>query len=277
MPGRHVPAGAEAPDGIRRRSMGAKIWEAEIGRSYSHVGVANGIVYAGTRHQDANEASSLYAHDAVTGARLATFPLPTVVRARGSRRNSVYIGFGNLGAGGLLALSLCARTGFVASCQRHRPKESVPTPADRVKQETQQLIKAVKCTSPPVDVEGIARYLGAQVIYEPFTEDMSGVLVKEKKGIVIGVNSSVFQNASAIHDRSRMWSSSAQPQRRNFRCYRTVRSQSTKKLLHDPPWRLIATKKAAESLCCGIAYAGAFLGRRNPTVEPRGLFGQLSE
>lgn len=60
---------------------------------------------------------------------------------------------------------------------------------DRVRQEAEQLLKAVRCTSPPVDVEAIAKYLGAQVIYEPFGEDMSGVLVKEKKGIVIGVNS----------------------------------------------------------------------------------------
>ena len=88
--------------------MGAKIWEAEIGRSYSHVGVANGVVYAGTRDQDANEASSLYAHDAVTGARLATFPLPQRSSARAVvDGNSVFIGFGELGAGGLMALSLC--------------------------------------------------------------------------------------------------------------------------------------------------------------------------
>jgi len=65
----------------------------------------------------------------------------------------------------------------------------MPTLADRVKHETEQLLKATKCTSAPIDVEALAKYLGAQVVYEPFTEDMSGVLVKEKKGIVIGVNS----------------------------------------------------------------------------------------
>ncbi len=63
------------------------------------------------------------------------------------------------------------------------------TPVDRVKAETEQLLKAAKCTTPPVDVEAIASFLGAQVVYEPFTEDMSGVLVKERKAIVIGVNS----------------------------------------------------------------------------------------
>jgi outer membrane protein assembly factor BamB len=50
---------------------GGTVWDDEIGRSWSHVGIANGVLYAST-----NEAAEFYAYDAATGARLATFALP---------------------------------------------------------------------------------------------------------------------------------------------------------------------------------------------------------
>jgi outer membrane protein assembly factor BamB len=84
------------------------LWEEEIGRSYSHVAVVNGIVWAGTNDTDNDGASWLYAHDAATGARLATFPLPKTSSARVAvDENSVYVGYGILSPGGFLALSLC--------------------------------------------------------------------------------------------------------------------------------------------------------------------------
>jgi hypothetical protein len=89
------------------------VWETpdDIGRSYSHVAVVNGIVWAGTNDVDDNDASWLYAHDAASGARLATFPLPKSSAARVAvDDDSVYVGYGfgaAADAGGVLALSLC--------------------------------------------------------------------------------------------------------------------------------------------------------------------------
>jgi outer membrane protein assembly factor BamB len=84
------------------------VWEEEIGRSYSHVAVVNGIVWATTNDTDDTGASWLYAHDAATGARLATFPLPKDSSARVAvEGDSIYVGYGVGSDGGLLALSLC--------------------------------------------------------------------------------------------------------------------------------------------------------------------------
>jgi polyvinyl alcohol dehydrogenase (cytochrome) len=90
-------------------TTGATAWAEEIGRSWSHVGVANGVVYAGTQDTDGDtDASWLYAHDASTGARLATFPLPRNSAARAAVvGDTVYVGFGIGGGGGVTALSLC--------------------------------------------------------------------------------------------------------------------------------------------------------------------------
>ncbi len=89
-------------------TTGQTVWEDEIGRSWSHVAVANGVVYAGTQTvDDVTDASSYYAYDAATGQRLATFPLPHASTARASIvGDTVYVGYG-LSEGGVLALSLC--------------------------------------------------------------------------------------------------------------------------------------------------------------------------
>ncbi|MBI3805328.1 MAG: ImmA/IrrE family metallo-endopeptidase [Nitrospirae bacterium] len=55
--------------------------------------------------------------------------------------------------------------------------------------EAQRLLKESKITQAPVDIEAIAKKLGAVVSYEVFKEDLSGVLVKESSRTVIGVNS----------------------------------------------------------------------------------------
>jgi outer membrane protein assembly factor BamB len=90
-------------------TTGMTIWEDEIGRSWSHVAVENGVLYAGTQAKDPVTAESwLYAYDAASGTRLATFTLPTSSTARAAVvGDTVYVGYG-LGAGsGLRAYSLC--------------------------------------------------------------------------------------------------------------------------------------------------------------------------
>jgi Zn-dependent peptidase ImmA (M78 family) len=51
------------------------------------------------------------------------------------------------------------------------------------------LLKRAHVSSAPVDVDAIALVCGAAVSYEPFDDDLSGVLIKRKTKIVIGVNS----------------------------------------------------------------------------------------
>jgi hypothetical protein len=89
------------------------LWEEEIGRSWSATTFANGVVYAGTNATEgATEASWLYAHDAATGARLATFSLPNTLTSRVAvDESAIYVGYGFL-SGGLRAYALC-RNGTV--------------------------------------------------------------------------------------------------------------------------------------------------------------------
>lgn len=51
------------------------------------------------------------------------------------------------------------------------------------------LLEQHKALSAPIDVEQLATKVGAVVSYEVFKEDLSGVCIKEKHRIVIGVNS----------------------------------------------------------------------------------------
>jgi outer membrane protein assembly factor BamB len=90
-------------------TTGGTVWEDEIGRSWSHVAVANGVVYAGTNAtDDTGMASWLYAYDAASGQRLATFPLPLSSAARAAiDGNSVYVGYGLGGGGGIVTFSSC--------------------------------------------------------------------------------------------------------------------------------------------------------------------------
>lgn len=59
-----------------------------------------------------------------------------------------------------------------------------------VKAAAKKLLKGCDITKAPVSVEELAKHLGVTINYEPFKEDLSGVLVKDKKRTVIGVNSS---------------------------------------------------------------------------------------
>lgn len=60
---------------------------------------------------------------------------------------------------------------------------------DKVKAAAQKCLKESEITQSPINVELIADRVGAIISYESFNEDLSGVLVKEKDRIVIGVNS----------------------------------------------------------------------------------------
>jgi Zn-dependent peptidase ImmA (M78 family) len=54
----------------------------------------------------------------------------------------------------------------------------------------EQLLKQCKVKAPPVQVEEIARMLGAQIRYSPFEGELAGMLVRgDEDQIVIGVNS----------------------------------------------------------------------------------------
>ena len=81
---------------------GTTLWTDDIGGSWSGIGLAGGVVYAGTR-----VASEFYAYDAATGMRLATFPLPTTSVSQATVvGENLYIGYGIFGGGGVRAFSL---------------------------------------------------------------------------------------------------------------------------------------------------------------------------
>jgi len=92
-------------------STGATIWTHEIGRSWSSVGVADGIVYAGTNEQNDDSSSQFFAVDAATGTRLGTYPVPSSAIGRPLvAGDTVFVPYGtlsNFGVGGVRALALC--------------------------------------------------------------------------------------------------------------------------------------------------------------------------
>lgn len=61
--------------------------------------------------------------------------------------------------------------------------------ARRPIQAAQKLLADHGVTEAPINVQELAGQAGAIVSYEAFKEDLSGVLVKEKTRVVIGVNS----------------------------------------------------------------------------------------
>lgn len=52
-----------------------------------------------------------------------------------------------------------------------------------------EILKRFGITEPPVPAENIARGLGAQITYEPFEGEISGMLLRDQDTLVIGVNS----------------------------------------------------------------------------------------
>jgi Zn-dependent peptidase ImmA (M78 family) len=60
---------------------------------------------------------------------------------------------------------------------------------DKVKAAALKCLKDCGITKAPTNVETVAAKTGAIISYESYSEDLSGVLVKEKNRIVMGVNS----------------------------------------------------------------------------------------
>jgi outer membrane protein assembly factor BamB len=111
-----------------RAADGAALWSDEIGRSWSNVGLANGLVFSGTNAQRMGCAidgspcsaetgcvtgacingSSFFVHDASDGTRLNEFFLPaTSASGAAIAGGTVYVGYGIFGTvGGVLALSV---------------------------------------------------------------------------------------------------------------------------------------------------------------------------
>lgn len=63
-----------------------------------------------------------------------------------------------------------------------------------IKNATKELLNKYGITQIPIDIESLAAQAGAVLSYEPFKEELSGVLVKENDRTVIGVNSTHPKN-----------------------------------------------------------------------------------
>jgi outer membrane protein assembly factor BamB len=89
-------------------TTGATVWEEEIGRSWAHAAVANGVVFAGTNDEADDASSWIYAHDAATGARLRTFDVPSTSTARAAVAGDTLVLAYGINSGGLRGYALCA-------------------------------------------------------------------------------------------------------------------------------------------------------------------------
>jgi Zn-dependent peptidase ImmA (M78 family) len=60
--------------------------------------------------------------------------------------------------------------------------------AKTIDQQSAELLRKMNLLSVPVDVEGVAQKLGAEVVYGDLEDDMSGFLLREKEVVKIAVN-----------------------------------------------------------------------------------------
>jgi cysteine-rich repeat protein len=93
-----APPVSPAPDHLMAFDVndGHVVWSDDIGPSWGHVGISNGVLFTG-----ANGKLEFYAYDADTGARLATFPLPAATSSKATvDGTSLYIGYGIFGTTG---------------------------------------------------------------------------------------------------------------------------------------------------------------------------------
>jgi Zn-dependent peptidase ImmA (M78 family) len=60
---------------------------------------------------------------------------------------------------------------------------------ERIAREALRLLRECSIHRPPVRVEVIAKHLGAVLRYEPFEDDVSGVLFRDRQSTTIGVSS----------------------------------------------------------------------------------------
>lgn len=82
---------------------GSTVWTAPFEQSWAHAGVGQGIVVSGS-----NAEAAFFCHDARTGRRLASFPLPATTVSRAAIvGDRLYIGYGiTTNAGGVRAYAL---------------------------------------------------------------------------------------------------------------------------------------------------------------------------
>jgi Zn-dependent peptidase ImmA (M78 family) len=59
----------------------------------------------------------------------------------------------------------------------------------RIRQEVNKLLRQCGIHEPPIKVEAIAKSLGVVVRFEPFEDDISGVLYRDESSTIIGVSS----------------------------------------------------------------------------------------
>ncbi len=59
----------------------------------------------------------------------------------------------------------------------------------RAQREATKLLESLNIRTPPVDVNGIAASVGLTIVYEDFTDDISGLLITRDSTGVIGVHS----------------------------------------------------------------------------------------
>lgn len=59
---------------------------------------------------------------------------------------------------------------------------------DQIEKRAYKLLDDLQIRNAPIPVDEIASKLGIQIIYEPFDGDLSGVLYREEKEVIIGVN-----------------------------------------------------------------------------------------
>jgi len=62
-------------------------------------------------------------------------------------------------------------------------------PLSRIRRQAQAFLRENRIHTPPVKVETIARKLGITLRYEPFEDDISGVLYRDRAQTIIGVSS----------------------------------------------------------------------------------------
>jgi Zn-dependent peptidase ImmA (M78 family) len=60
--------------------------------------------------------------------------------------------------------------------------------AKAIDQQSTELLRKLNLLSVPVDVEGVAQKLGAEVVYGDLEDDISGFLLREKEVVKIAVN-----------------------------------------------------------------------------------------
>jgi Zn-dependent peptidase ImmA (M78 family) len=74
---------------------------------------------------------------------------------------------------------------------------------EAIRRKVKELLNDSKITAPPVLVDQIAEHLNIKVQYAPLQDDVSGLLYRENKSAVIGVNglhSSVRQRFTIAHE-----------------------------------------------------------------------------